>query len=106
MLVHLVLFRPKPGIAEADRDAMFEAMHIAARDIPTVRRFHVGTRVRHNAGYEALMPQDFPYAAVIEFDDLAGLQTYLRHPQHDRLGALFYKLQDVALVYDYDVGAP
>lgn len=82
---------------------MFAALNAAAEQIPTVRRFHVGARVMHGAAYEALMPHDFPFAAVIEFDDLAGLQAYLRHPAHERLGELFYKLQEAALAYDYEV---
>ena len=102
MLLHIVLFRPKPGISESDRSAMFAALHAAAKEIPTVRRFHVGARLMHGAAYEKLMPEDYPFAAVIEFDDLAGLQAYLQHPKHRELGELFYRLQDVALAYDYD----
>ena len=105
MILHAVLFRPKPGLTESDRDAMFAALHAAARDIPTVRRFQIGARRRHGAGYEALMTQDFPFAAFIEFDDLEGLHTYLQHPQHARLGELFYALQEAALAYDYDLRA-
>ena len=103
MILHTVLFRPKPGLSESDRDAMFAALHAAARQIPTVRRFEIGTRLQHGAAYEALMTQDYPFAAFIEFDDLDGLQTYLGHPQHARLGELFYALQAAALAYDYDV---
>lgn len=105
MVVHIVLFRPKSGISEADRAAMFDALKTAARGIGTVRRFHIGNRMTHGAAYESLMTQDFPYAAIIEFEDLAGLQTYLRHPQHEELGQLFYRLQEAALAYDYDVRA-
>lgn len=103
MVMHVVLFRPKAGIAEADRTAMFAALNSAATEIPTVRRFHVGRRVTHGAAYEMGMPQDFPFAAIIEFDDLGGLQTYLSHAAHDRLAALFYSLQEAALAYDYEV---
>jgi hypothetical protein len=102
MFLHIVLFRPKPEISESDRAAMFAALNAAAGEIPTVRRFHVGARVTHGAAYEKLMPHDFPFAAIVEFDDLAGLQAYLRHPAHERLGELFYKLQDAALAYDYE----
>ena len=102
MVLHVVLFRPKAGISESDRNAMFAALHAAANEIPSVRRFHVGTRVTHGATYEPLMTQDFPFAAVIEFDDLAGLQAYLHHPKHRALGELFYRLQDAALAYDYE----
>jgi hypothetical protein len=103
MLVHVVLFRPKPGISESDRHSMFAALDTAAKDIPTVRRFQVGARITHGAAYEALMTQDFSFAAIIEFDNLAGLQAYLRHPQHEVLGKLFYRLQEAALSYDYEI---
>ena len=103
MFVHIVLFRPKLGISETDRAAMFGALNDAAREIPTVRRFQVGARVTHGAAYEAVMTEDFPFAAIIEFDDLAGLQAYLRHPKHEALGRLFYQLQAAALAYDYEV---
>lgn len=105
MVVHIVLFRPRRDISEFDRVAMFTALNAAARDIPTVRRFHIGDRITHGAAYESLMTQDFPYVAIIEFDDLDGLETYLRHPQHEQIGQLFYKLQEAALVYDYQVRA-
>lgn len=103
MLLHIVLFRPKSGITESDREAMFAALNAAATEIPTVRRFQVGARVTHGATYEQMMSHDFPFAAVIEFDDLGGLQAYLRHPAHERLGELFYELQEAALAYDYEV---
>ena len=102
MVLHVVLFRPRAGISEADREEMFAALYAAVHEIPSVRRFHVGTRITHGAAYEPLMAQDFPYAAVIEFDDLAGLQAYLKHPKHRELGELFYRLQDAALAYDYE----
>ena len=102
MVVHVVLFRPKPVLSEPDRDAMFAALNAAAKEIPTVRRFYVGARVTHGAAYEKLMREDYPFAAIVEFDDAAGLQAYLRHPRHERLGELFYALQEAALAYDYE----
>ena len=102
MLVHVVLFRPRAEVSQSDREAMVAALHAAATRIPEVRRFYVGARVTHGAAYEPMMTPDFPYAAIIEFDDLAGLQSYLDHPEHKKLGELFYRLQDAALVYDYE----
>jgi hypothetical protein len=102
MVLHIVLFRPKAGISEADRASMFAALDAAARDIPVIRRFQVGGRITHGAEYEKLMRDDFPFAAVIEFSDAGGLQAYLHHPAHERLAQLFYRLQESALVYDYD----
>ena len=81
---------------------MFDALTAAATGIPAVRRFHAGSRITHGRPYEAMMRENYPYAAVVEFDDLAGLQTYLNHPQHEKLGALFYQLLESGLVYDYE----
>lgn len=103
MVFHVVLFRPKAGISATERAAMFSALTSAASDIPSVRRFHVGNRITHGRPYEHVMEQNYPFAAVIEFDDLAGLQAYLNHPQHERLGALFYQLLEAGLVYDYEM---
>ena len=103
MLVHVVLFRPKSSVTESDRRAMFDALAVAAAEIPSVRRFHVGTRLIHNAPYERMVTEDFPFAAFIEFDDLKGLQAYLQHPKHERLGGLFYEMMDAGLVYDYEI---
>jgi hypothetical protein len=102
VVVHVVLFRPKAGTSEDDRRQMLEALYAAATQIPTVRRFHIGRRTVHGGVYEQFMREDFPFAAIIEFDDLAGLQAYLAHPQHEKLGMLFYQLQEGALAYDYE----
>jgi len=103
VVVHVVLFRPKADLSEHNRQEMFDALRSAATGIPSVRRFLVCTRVTHGAAYERLATQDFPFAAIVEFDDLAGLRAYLEHPQHEKLGALFYRFQEMAVAYDYVV---
>jgi hypothetical protein len=45
---------------------------------------------------------DFPYAAIAEFDDRAGLTSYLTHPAHLALGEQFNATVEAALVFDYD----
>ena len=74
------------------------------REIPTVRAVRVGRRVVHGAGYEQTAPDAADYLIVIDFDDLEGLQTYLRHPAHEELGARFGQSLSSALVYDFEVG--
>ena len=78
-------------------------MTTAIREIPSVRGAKVGRRVRIGAGYEPLMRSDYPYAAVIEFDDVAGLQAYLGHPAHAQLGARFFAAFEEALMYDFEL---
>ena len=104
MLSHLVLLKPRPDLAPAERTAFVEAFEHAVTAIPSVRAVRIGTRVRHGAGYEAAAPDAGDYLAIIEFDDLRGLQEYLQHEAHAPLGRLFGSALSGALVYDFEVG--
>jgi len=103
MVFHIVLFRPRPDLSDADRDAFMRALEHAAAKIPNVRRFSVGRRVTHGRGYEQLMKEDYEYAAVIEFDDVDGLKAYLNPPAHAELGERFFTALAAGLVYDYEM---
>ena len=49
------------------------------------------------------MRTDFTFAALLEFDDKAGLEAYLAHPAHDRLAAQFFASFEEALIYDFEM---
>jgi hypothetical protein len=104
MTTHLVLMKPRPDLTAAERRAFVDALVTAVREIPTVRGLRVGRRVTFGAGYEQTSPDAADFLAVIDFDDLAGLQAYLRHPAHDTLGAKFRESLSSALVYDFETG--
>jgi hypothetical protein len=104
MVWHLVLMKPRPDLPAVERRALLDAFDRACREIPTVRNVRIGRRVTHHAGYEATAPDSADYVALLAFDDLAGLQTYLQHPAHAPLGALFNQALSSAFVYDFEVG--
>ena len=95
--------KPRKDLSAADRNAFGEAILRAQREIPGIRRFSIGRRVLKEAGYAQAMPEDFSYAAVVEFDDLAALQASLNHPVHEPLGAWFWKTSEATLVDDYEL---
>jgi hypothetical protein len=101
---HVVLMKPHPDLSAADRDAFVVAFERAVREIPSIRAVRIGRRVTHDAGYEGSARDAADYVALIDFDDLDGLQTYLRHPAHDELGAHFGVSLSSALVVDFEVG--
>lgn len=103
MIAHVVLFKPRPDLAPADRDALIDSFERAVGEIASVRRARIGPRVTHGRPYEALMRVDYQYAAVIEFDDLAGLKSYLEHSAHADLAARFFTAFEEALMYDFDL---
>lgn len=96
--------KPRADLSPADRQALVDAFERALREIPTVRDVRIGRRILHGAGYEPAAPDAADYLAVLDFDDLDGLQTYLRHPAHAALGARFGQSLSSALVYDFEVG--
>lgn len=104
MIVHVVLFSAKPDLPEADRHALIQALVSAAGDIPAIKRFRVGKRVKHSMpGYEQLMKDDYEFAAIVEFEDVDALKVYLAHPSHAGIGQQFYSSASQAIAYDYAV---
>jgi hypothetical protein len=103
MIFHMVLFRPRPDLSAADSQAFADALRTAIERIPTIRRVSVGRRITHGAEYEQASLESLDYAAVMEFDDLAGLRAYLGDPDHRELGDRLWNSAAVALVYDYDM---
>ena len=50
-----------------------------------------------------MMRDDYEFAAIIEFDDMDGLKTYLRHPAHAVIGRHFTASASRSLAYDYEL---
>jgi hypothetical protein len=103
MILHVVLFRPKPGLGEDQRQGLAKAFASAIDNISTIKRARIGRRRTHGRPYEQLMREDYTHAAVLEFEDLAGLRAYLEHPAHTELGSRFFDCFERALMYDFDV---
>jgi len=104
VIAHIVLLHPRADLTEDDRRAALDKLSRAAADVPEIRSFRLGRRVRHGLpGYEQKMAQDYEFALIIEVDDVAALTRYLRAPAHRALGELFSTATQAALAYDYDM---
>lgn len=103
MVVHVVLFKPRADLTPSDRAAFVSALERALKEIPTARGVRVGRRVTFGAGYEKTAPDAADFLALIEFDDLAGLQAYLQHPAHEELGRRFNESMEGGFVYDFEL---
>ena len=105
MIAHIVLLQPRPDLTEDQRRAALDTLAHAASDVPEIRSFRFGRRVRHGLpGYEQRMAQDYEFALIIEVDDVAALIRFLTAPAHRALGDLFSTATASALAYDYDLG--
>ena len=103
MIAHVVLFRPRASLTAAERARLADVFTSALREIPSIRRSRIGERVMHGRPYEALMTTHYSHAAILEFDDVAGLRAYLEHPAHEALGRLFFEAFEEALMYDFEL---
>lgn len=103
MLAHVVLFRPKPDLTDLERGAFLDALEHALVNIPLITRARVGRRLTVGRPYDQLNTEQFPFAAILEFDKEADLREYLDHPAHQQLGEQFYVASERALVFDFDL---
>jgi hypothetical protein len=103
MIVHVVLFRPKAGLSENERQALVTALEHALVNIPLIKRARLGQRLTLGRLYDQQNAHDFPFVAILEFDTEHDLRAYLEHPAHQMLGAQFYVTADAALVFDYEL---
>jgi len=104
MISHVVLFKPKATLGQAERLAIVEHLKTAIARCPTVRRCRVGRRVLHGLpGYEQLMAEDYQFSLILDFDDVEGLKGYLQNPAHAGIGGLFTTAASASLAYDYEL---
>jgi len=102
VIAHIVLLQPRADLTAAERQQALDALSHAAANVPEIRRFRLGRRVKHGLpGYEQVMSQNFEFALMIEMDDVGALTRYLQAPAHAALGELFYSATSAALAYDY-----
>ena len=103
MIAHLVLFEPKASTTVDERDAFFELMRTAFGEIEAVKRSVVGRRQRLGVAYEdKLGDLIYSYASVVEFEDINGLEIYLQHPLHVKVGQLFWQHCERTMIVDVD----
>ena len=104
MIAHIVLLQPRADLTDGERRAALETLAHAAANVPEIRRFRLGRRVKHGLpGYEQTMTADYEVALIIEVDDLPALTCYLTAPAHAALGDLFSTATAAALAYDFDM---
>jgi len=105
LIVHLVLFTPRPDLGEPERTTIRETLQRALTGIPSIRSYSVGRRVRLGTTYDRVAPLDFEFLVAIDFEDERALSDYLAHPAHQQLGRMFYETSAHALACDFKLGA-
>jgi hypothetical protein len=103
VILHIVLFRPRPDVTDAERNAFRAALDAARASIPDVLHFWTGSRLEEGPAYRLSGFPDFPFAAIVAVRDRPALDAYLSHPAHEAVSRWFNGTAEAALIYDFEV---
>jgi hypothetical protein len=68
-----------------------------------VKRISIGKRVDVDPGYARSMGDTtYKYAAILEFEHIDDLVSYLRDPKHEAIGRLFWECCERAIVSEVE----
>ena len=81
-LVHVVLFKVKPGCPPEMRQEMREDAERLLADLPMVRGLWLGTPADTKTPDRPMVKDDYDLGLAVLFDDVDGLNDYLEHPDH------------------------
>ncbi len=81
MLTHIVVWKYKSDVSEAERDEHVRRLQALASIIPEVQSLTVGRDQLHLA-------RSYDTGLVATFRDRAGLDAYTVHPDHEEVAAM------------------
>jgi hypothetical protein len=82
MIRHMVMFRWTPEATPEQKQRVVTELSRLPALLPALRAYHVGADL-------GLVEGNFEFAAVADFDDLEGYQTYRVNPEHRAIIAEF-----------------
>ena len=107
MILHVVLYQPKPSATPEELCELVKALEVASREILSIRQVRVGKAVDLGFAYSSWSKdQQSLNVAIFEFEDLNALRTYLAHEAHRKLAALFWSTCDDPTIIDVSAVDP
>jgi hypothetical protein len=96
-IVHVVLFRWKQDVTDAQKETAHQALRSLAGAIPGIRDLTCGANFSDRAGgYET--------GLVVRFESREALDAYLPHPAHRKVVAeVIQPIRETSLALDYEV---
>jgi len=83
MIRHIVFFKLKPEVADAEREWLFNLIRDAVAKIPQAKNFAIGKQlVPYEEWYKERLASDFTWGLSTDFETEADLYTYQKHPLH------------------------
>jgi quinol monooxygenase YgiN len=95
MLKHLVFFKFRPEATEAEIDDLVRSLQALPAIIPEIREFQLGRDVVRSE-------RSYDLGLVSAFDDLAAMQRYQVHPDHQAVVAKVKRLCSGVAAVDFE----
>lgn len=95
MIKHLVLFRFREDAGAEAVDAIVAGLNGLPALIAEIRSFQVGRDLLRTE-------RSYDLALVSDFEDLAALQRYQVHPEHQKVVALVKQAASSVVAVDYE----
>jgi len=94
MIEHLVMIRFKAQTTEDEKNSVLQELLTLKEKIPGIVDYKVG----HNVSQRS---QGFDAAIASTFADIASLEVYGPHPEHQRVASRLKELSDDIVVIDF-----
>jgi hypothetical protein len=101
MIRHIVLFRARPAVSDAQIAALFADLHAITPLIPGMSAVHAG-----RSDSPENLERGYMHGFTIDFADATALAAYAVHPAHVRLAGALVAMADGPdgiLVFDLPV---
>jgi len=94
MLTHIVCWKYKAEVSDAEREAHIASLNALVGVIPEIGTFAVGRDILG-------LDRSFDTGLVATFADQEALDRYTVHPEHQKVGALGKELAERAVSVDF-----
>lgn len=95
---HMVLFKIKPEVTTAKITQLFKLLAELQQLIPGITYFAGGSYSSPEG-----LNQGYTHGFLMTFESVEARDTYLPHPEHERVKAVLSTCIDSALAFDFEV---
>jgi hypothetical protein len=100
---HIVIFEPKHESSRAELESLLVALKEICPDVSGLSSARIGRRAKLDVAYEENGRWTNLFIGMFEFESRSSLMAYLKHPLHERLGELFWKVCESTTIVDVEM---
>ncbi|MGD9561833.1 MAG: Dabb family protein [Pyrinomonadaceae bacterium] len=95
MITHIVCWKYKPGTTDEQQATHIASLRELPSLIPDIESYLVGADIMH-------LDRSFDTGLVAIYRDMAALDAYTRHPEHQRVVAIGKEITEQVMSVDFE----